>query len=63
MATRTEQAEKARKKLIVLTKNKVQNAINILRLEGKNINANSVSIEAKVTYRTAQKYLKEMGLA
>ena len=38
------------------SKNKVQNAINLLLLYNKKISINSVSIEAKISYNTAKKF-------
>lgn len=37
-------------------KYKITNALNLMRLEGKKININSVAIEAEVSYNTAKKY-------
>ncbi|MFA6191812.1 MAG: hypothetical protein WC665_05605 [Sulfurimonas sp.] len=47
---------------IKASKEKVQNAINILRMEGKKINASTVAKMAEINYNTATKYLKEMNL-
>jgi len=48
----------ANKSKIKRSKRLVQDAINILRLEGKKINANTVSKQAGINYITATKYLK-----
>jgi Fic family protein len=40
------------------TKEKIQNAINLLRLQGKPINAYQVSKLSGVAYNTAKKYLQ-----
>lgn len=40
---------------------KVENAINLLRMEDKKINANTVAKTAKIDYKTASKYLKLLG--
>ncbi len=40
------------------TKEKIQNAINLLKLEGKEITAYSVAKTAGISYNTAKKYLK-----
>lgn len=39
-------------------KEKVENAINLLRLEDKKINANAIATLANIHYSTASKYLK-----
>ena len=39
-------------------KEKIQNAINLLKLEGKEITAYSVAKTAGVSYNTARKYLE-----
>jgi len=40
-------------------KEKIQNAINLLKLEGKEITAYSVAKTAGVSYNTARKYLEQ----
>ena len=40
-------------------KEKIQNAINLLKMEGKEITAYRVAKEAGVSYNTARKYLSE----
>ena len=51
--------EKARKAKTSKVKDKIQNAINLLRLQGKPINAYQVSKLSGIAYNTARKYLKE----
>jgi len=41
------------------TKEKIQNAINLLKLEGKEITAYSVAKTAGISYNTARKYLQK----
>ena len=53
-----EGAKKAREALQAKTKEKIQNAINLLKLEGKEITAYRVAKEAGVSYNTARKYLQ-----
>ena len=52
-----ESAKRAREALQAKTKEKIQNAINLLKLEGKEITAYRVAKEAGVSYNTAKKYL------
>jgi len=54
--------EKARKAKITKTKEKIQNAINLLRLQGKPINAYQVSKMSGVAYNTARKYIKNSNI-
>jgi hypothetical protein len=49
----TKAAHKANKEK---TKEKIQNAVNLLRIENRKINVNSVSKAAGVHYKTARKY-------
>jgi Fic family protein len=42
------------------TKEKIQNAINLLRLQGKPINPYQVAKLSGVAYNTARKYLKDI---
>jgi len=42
---------------------KVENAINLLRMEGKKINANTISKMANIDYKTASKYYKKLGIS
>ena len=43
------------------TKEKIVNAINILRMENKEITPYQVAKEAEVSYNTAKKYLKSFN--
>ncbi len=54
-------AKEALKVKVTKTKEKIQNAINLLRLQGKHINPYQVAKTAGVSYNTARKYLKEMN--
>jgi Fic family protein len=51
-------AKEALKAKVTKTKEKIQNAINLLRLQGKPINPYQVSKLSGVAYNTARKYLK-----
>jgi len=51
-------AKDALKVKVTKTKEKIQNAINLLRLQGKSINAYQVAKLSGVAYNTARKYLK-----
>ena len=53
-----ESAKRARAILQSRTKEKIQNAINLLQVEGKEITAYSVAKTAGVSYNTARKYLQ-----
>jgi len=53
-------AKDALKVKVTKTKEKIQNAINLLRLQGKPINAYQVAKLSGVAYNTARKYLKNM---
>lgn len=53
---------KAREALQEQTKEKVQNAINLLRMEQKEITAYAVAKTAKISYNTAKKYLKQFNI-
>lgn len=44
-----------------IAKSKVENAVNLLRLEGRNITAYMVSKVSGVTVRTAKSYLEKNG--
>ena len=44
------------------TKEKIQNAINLLRLQNKPINPYQISKLSGVSYNTARKYFKELKL-
>jgi len=51
-------AKAALKVKVTKTKEKVQNAINLLRLQGKPINPYQVAKLSGVSYNTARKYVK-----
>jgi len=53
-----ESAKRAREALQARTKEKIENAINLLKLEGKEITPYAVAKVAKISYNTAKKYLK-----
>ena len=57
-----ETAKAALKVKISKTKEKIQNAINLLRLQGKPINPYQVAKLSGVAYNTARKYLKRAKL-
>jgi len=54
--------KKARAVKTTKTKEKIQNAINLLRLQGKPINAYQVSKMSGVAYNTARKYIKNSNI-
>jgi len=56
-----ESARRASKIKADKTREKVENAIRLLKLQGENITAYKVSKIAKVSYNTAKKYLWELG--
>jgi Fic family protein len=56
-------AKKASKAKMNKTKEKIQNAINLLRLQGEEINPYRIAKTAKISYNTARKYLKEYKLS
>lgn len=60
--TRQQASEKARAVLELKTRQKVQNAVQLLTFMQKKINAHSVALEAKCTRATAKKYLQELNL-
>jgi len=53
-----ETAKNALKVKVNKTKDKIQNAINLLRLQGKPINPYQVAKLSGVAYNTARKYIK-----
>ena len=53
-----ETAKEACKVKISKTKEKIQNAVNLLRLQGESINPYKVAKLSGVAYNTARKYLK-----
>jgi Fic family protein len=56
-------ARAALKVKVSKTKEKIQNAINLLRLQGKPINPYQVAKLSGVAYNTARKYLKNKKLS
>jgi len=54
-------AKNALKVKVTKTKEKIQNAINLLRLQGKPINSYQVAKLSGVAYNTARKYLKNIS--
>ena len=57
---RKEGINKARQARTAKTKEKVQNAINLLRIENKEITAYKVAKVADISFNTAKKYLKDL---
>ena len=57
-AKKQESAKRARAILQSRTREKIENAINLLKLEGKEITPYRVAKEAGVSYNTARKYLQ-----
>jgi Fic family protein len=57
-SSRVENAEKATTAKINKSKEKIQNAINLLRLQGEEINPYRIAKLANVSYNTARKYFK-----
>ena len=55
-------AAEARKKLEQKTRQKVQNAMNLLRFQDKPITAYRLAKEADISPHTAKKYLEKMGI-
>lgn len=58
--SRIEGAAKARAKLEIQTRGKIQTAINVLRLYGTKITVRSLAEEAGISKSTSQKYLNEI---
>ena len=56
-----ETAKNALKVKVTRTKEKVQNAINLLRLQNKPINAYQITKLSGVSYNTARKYLNNQN--
>ena len=54
----TNAPKKATQTRVNQAKEKIINAVNMMRLEQKKINLNSVAKEAKVSYNTVKKYSK-----
>jgi len=57
--SKQESARKALKIKVSKTKEKIQNAINLLRLQGRTINPYRVAKISGVSYNTAKKYVKK----
>jgi len=57
-----ETAKEACKVKISKTKEKIQNAVNLLRLQGEPINPYKVAKLSGVAYNTARKYLKSQNI-
>ncbi len=57
---RLKDPKKARAVKTTKTKEKIQNAINLLRLQGKPINAYQIAKLSGVSYNTARKYFKDI---
>jgi len=57
--TKQDTARKALKVKVSKTKEKIQNAINLLQLQNKPINAYQIAKLSGVAYNTARKYMKE----
>ena len=57
-SSRVENAEKATTAKINKTREKIQNAINLLKLQGEEINPYRIAKVAGVSYNTARKYFK-----
>jgi len=54
-----EHMKKVNEDRIKVTKNKIQNAINLLKLEDKKINAYQVAKSSGLNYNTVHKYFKK----
>jgi len=54
--------KKANQTKVKNSKKKIENAINLIRLEGDNITAYRISQKSGVAYNTAKKYLKEINM-
>jgi len=61
--TKQDTARKALKVKVSKTKEKIQNAINLLRLQGQPINTYQVAKLSGVAYNTARKYLKNSNIS
>ena len=58
-AKKQESAKRARAILQARTKEKIQNAVNILRMQGEEITPYKVAKTAGISYNTARKYLEQ----
>ena len=56
-AKKTEAAKKATEVRTAAAKKKIENAINLLRIENKKINYNTIAKKAEVSYLTVKKYV------
>ena len=56
-AKKTEAAKKATEARTAAAKKKIENAINLLRIENKKINYNTIAKRAGVSYLTVKKYV------
>ena len=54
---KTEAAKKATEARTAAAKKKIENAMNLLRIENKKINYNTIAKTAKVSYLTVKKYV------
>jgi len=54
-------ANKAAKAKQAQAQEKVRNAVNLLRLQGEEVNAYRVAKLAKISYNTARKYVNQKG--
>jgi len=53
-------AKKATAAKVTKTREKIQNAINLLKLQGEEINPYRIAKTAKISYNTARKYYAEL---
>ena len=56
-AAKTEAAKRATEARIATSKKKIENAMNVLRLQGDKINYNTIAKTAGVSYITVRKYI------
>ena len=56
---KAENTKKATETKKLKAKEKVQNAVNLLRLQGEEVNAYKISKIANISYNTARKYLSK----
>ena len=56
-AKKTEAARAATEARTATAKKKIENAINLLRIENKKINYNTIAKKAEVSYLTVKKYV------
>ena len=60
--SKVRRTQKATKAKIEKSKEKIRNAINLLKMEGKEITAYAVAKTAGISYNTAKKYLEQIKL-